>query len=37
LADLAVKAGLSEADVDHMLTTAGHYFLEGPRRGFDLP
>ena len=36
LTDLAPKAGWSEADVDHMLSTAGHYFLEGPRRGFDL-
>lgn len=35
-AELAAKAGWSEADIDQMLTTAGHYFLEGPRRGFDL-
>lgn len=36
LTDLAAKAGWSEADVDQLLATAGHYFLEGPRRGFDL-
>ena len=36
LRDLAAKAGWSEADVNHMLSTAGRYFLEGPRRGFDL-
>ncbi len=36
LADLAGKAGWSEAGVNHMLSKAGHYFLEGPRRGFDL-
>jgi hypothetical protein len=35
-ADLAAKTGWSEADAAHMLATAGHYFLEGPRRGFDI-
>jgi len=35
-ADLACKAGLPPTDVDELLVTAGHYFLEGPRRGFNL-
>ncbi|MGH7309941.1 MAG: chlororespiratory reduction 6 domain-containing protein [Candidatus Rokuibacteriota bacterium] len=36
LAELAAKAGWAAADIDELLATAGHYFLEGPRRGFDL-
>lgn len=32
LVDLALKAGWTMRDVDDMLTSAGVYFLEGPRR-----
>lgn len=34
--DLATKAGWTATDIDQLFTTAAHYFLEGPRRGFRL-
>ena len=34
-ADLAAKAGWTATDIDQLFTSAAHYFLEGPRRGFD--
>lgn len=36
LAALASQLGHSDSDVDQMLATAGHYFIEGPARPLDV-